>query len=197
MSVSEAAKRKFKVNHRGQAVEARSQDVACHVLINYFDVVAMAIVLGMLPPAGYESETCNVSAADTTKALRLVMDKVREGVRVALIPKKRRGARLSAAFYLHNRGASGGYQLRARFVPEAIMLTSRVGTKPGNDWLSSIFKKKGMSVRDAFPVALVGKGGWETPKRGRPWPRVSSEVYAGHSGVSQVARLSVVFEKYC
>ena len=71
MSVAAAVRQGLKVNHHGQAVEARSEDVVCHVLIHYCDVVAMAIVLGMLAPAGYETEPRVVNSANKTSAMRL------------------------------------------------------------------------------------------------------------------------------
>jgi len=193
MSVAAAVRQGLKVNHRGQAVEARSEDVVCHVLIHYCDVVAMAIVLGMLAPAGYETEPRVVNSADKTSAMRFVMDKVREGTRVRLIPKQR-DSRSIAAFYLHNKCARRGRQLKARFIPDAIMLTRNVGMSPGNDWTASVFKKRGIPIHAAFPIALVGSRGWQTPRKGRPWPRVMADAFCGHTGMGQVARMGVVFE---
>ena len=140
VSVARAVRRGLKVNHRGQAVEARTENVVCHILVHHCDVVAMAIVLGMPPPTGYAGESRIVCANDKTTAMRFVIDKVWEGVRVTLIPKER-NAKSVGAFYLHNSGS-----LKARFVPETIMLTRNVGMRPGNQWTASVFKKNGCAA---------------------------------------------------
>jgi hypothetical protein len=195
MSVADAAVRNFKVDLRGAATELRSEDVSMHLIVNYMNVVAMALANGWQRPS---PEACggSASASETTSAAKFVMSQVRAGVRVNLVPKTRRNGAHHTSIYLQNikSGTGGTRQLRARFIPVALMRSRDVKTRDKNKWTESFFAKKSMRACDAWPVAWVGKKKWESPREGRPWPRVVAETYAGHTGMSQVGRLSVVFE---
>jgi hypothetical protein len=221
MSVADAAVRNFKVDLRGAATELRSEDVSMHLIVNYMNVIAMALANGWQRPSpeacggsasasettsaahgnGWQRpspEACggSASASETTSAAKFVMSQVRAGVRVNLVPKTRRNGAHHTSIYLQNikSGTGGTRQLRARFIPVALMRSRDVKTRDKNKWTESFFAKKSMRACDAWPVAWVGKKKWESPREGRPWPRVVAETYAGHTGMSQVGRLSVVFE---